>query len=83
MARLLGSGSVLISSLLNSKDDEVTCGRVDVDGDLVGSRGLPVEESGDDERLCENVLGAVGADDRDLTWPRGRREADVGPRGGA
>jgi hypothetical protein len=34
---------------------------------------LPVEESGDDERLCENVLGAVGADDRDLTWPRGRR----------
>lgn len=40
---------MLISSLLKPKEDGVTCGRVDVEGDLTGERGLLDGESGDDE----------------------------------
>ena len=77
---------MLISSS-KARDEGVTLGRVDVEGDFAGSRGFVLEErgegeSGDDDGLSDDVAPAVGADESDLTGPKGRRDVLPGPRGG-
>lgn len=78
---------MLISSSAKPRDEGVILGRVDVEVDLAGSRGFVVDErgegeSGDEDGLSDDVAPAVGAEERDLTWPKGRRDVVLGPRGG-
>jgi hypothetical protein len=80
MARLRGSGRVLISSLLKLNDG-VTLGKVDVEGLFAGSRDLEVGDRPSGDELYGVVEVAVGTVECDLTWLTGLREAVDGGGG--